>query len=63
MYSKKIFKGLKMKKQNENENFNEEDDSVDSYFNCITSCSIDEDGEDCITKCVDTHLKSEEKHD
>ncbi len=35
----------------------EEMDSIDAYFECITSCSIDEDGSDCINKCLEVHLK------
>ena len=37
----------------------EENDSVDSYFECITACSLDEDGMECVTRCVDIHLKDE----
>ena len=35
----------------------EESDSVDSYFECITACSLDEEGVECVTRCVDIHLK------
>ena len=38
---------------------NDENDAVDSYFECITACSLDEDGVDCVTRCVDVHLKEE----
>ena len=36
----------------------DEIDSVDSYFECITACSIGEEGSACVTKCVELHLKS-----
>ena len=37
----------------------EDKDSVDSYFECITACSIGDDEVDCVTKCVEVHLKEE----
>ncbi len=37
-----------------------EQDAIDSYFECITECSIDKGGAECITRCVEVHLKSEE---
>ena len=37
----------------------EESDAVDSYFECITACSLGEEGVDCVTKCVEVHLKDE----
>ena len=37
----------------------EEVDSIDSYFECIASCSIGEDGMECIHQCVEVHLKQE----
>ena len=36
-----------------------EKDSIDSYFECITSCSIEEEEIECVTRCVDIHLKDE----
>ena len=36
----------------------DESDSVDSYFECITSCGLDEEGSDCVTRCIEVHLKS-----
>ncbi len=35
-----------------------ESDSVDSYFECISSCGLDEEGSDCVTRCIEVHLKS-----
>ncbi len=36
-----------------------EHDAIDDYFECITACSIDNEGMRCITKCVEFHLKHE----
>ena len=38
----------------------EDHDAIDSYFECITACSLDEEGVDCVTRCVEVHLKEEE---
>ncbi len=37
----------------------EEMDSVDSYFECITECSLEDEGAECVTRCVEVHLKQE----
>ena len=37
---------------------NDERDPIDSYFECVTACSIEEEGVECITNCVELHLKS-----
>ena len=34
-------------------------DAIDAYFECITSCSLDDEGGDCVTRCVEVHLKDE----
>ena len=34
-------------------------DAIDSYFECITSCSLDDEGLECYTKCVSIHLKED----
>ena len=36
-----------------------EHDAIDQYFECITACSIGDDGMLCITQCIETHLKDE----
>ncbi len=36
-------------------------DAIDSYFECITACSITDEGLDCLTKCVEVHLKKEDE--
>ena len=35
----------------------EANDSIDSYFDCITSCSVGDEGSECITQCLEVHLK------
>ena len=37
----------------------EEHDAIDSYFECITACSLDEEGLECVTRCVEVHLKED----
>jgi len=32
-------------------------DALDSFFECITSCSINSDGVDCTTACYTKHLE------
>ena len=39
----------------------EEGDSIDSYFECVTACSLDDEGVECLTRCVEVHLKSEKE--
>ena len=36
---------------------NIEHDAIDEYFECITACSIGDDGMQCITQCIEVHLK------
>ena len=36
---------------------NGEIDSINSYFECITECSIVEGHKECITRCLEIHLK------
>ena len=31
--------------------------SIDSYFECISECSIIDGHQECITRCVEVHLK------
>ena len=37
----------------------EEQDAIDSYFECITACSLKGDSVECLTRCVEIHLKKE----
>ena len=32
-------------------------DTIDSYFECISECSIFDGHQECITRCVEVHLK------
>ena len=34
-------------------------DAVETYFECITTCSLDGEGVECLTRCVEVHLKKE----
>ena len=36
---------------------NTEVDSINSYFECITECSIVDGHKECITRCLEIHLK------
>ena len=38
-------------------NKKKEIDSINSYFECITECSIVDGHQECITRCVEIHLK------
>ena len=38
-------------------NQNEESDAISSYFECITECSIVDGHQECITRCLEIHLK------
>ena len=42
-------------------NNDSETDSISSYFECITECSIVDGHQECITRCLDIHLKGETK--
>ena len=41
------------------EEINIEHDAIDEYFECITACSLRDDGINCLTQCIDIHLKKE----
>ena len=36
-------------------------DSIDAYFECITACSLGDEGVECVTECVATYLKGEKE--
>ncbi len=38
-------------------NQNESRDAINSYFECITKCSIVDDHQECFTRCIEIHLK------
>ena len=38
-------------------------DAIDSYFECVTACSLSDEGIECTTECIETHLKEEDRDD
>ena len=42
---------------------NQEMDSIDSYFECITECSIVDGHQECITRCLEIHLKGGDQNE
>ena len=36
-----------------------EEDAINSYFECITECSIVDGHQECITRCLEIHLKGD----
>ena len=38
-------------------NQSSERDAINSYFECISECSIINGHQECITRCVEIHLK------
>lgn len=34
-------------------------DAIESYFQCVTACSLSEEGVECLTQCVVTHIREE----
>ena len=42
-------------------NQNIEIDSINSYFECITECSIVDGHQECISRCIEVHLKGDIK--
>ena len=42
---------------------NREIDSIDSYFECITECSIVDGHQECITRCLEIHLKGDNQNE
>ena len=44
-------------------NQNTEIDSINSYFECITECSIVDGHQECITRCLEIHLKGEDQNE
>ena len=39
-----------------------EHDAIDEYFECITACSLSDDGIQCLTKCIDIHHHHAAQH-
>ena len=44
-------------------NQNKEIDSISSYFECITECSILDGNQECITRCLEIHLKGGDQNE
>ena len=44
-------------------NQNTEIDSINSYFECITECSVVDGHQECITRCLEVHLKGGEQNE
>ena len=42
---------------------NGEIDSINSYFECITECNIVDGHQECITRCLEIHLKGGNEND
>ena len=38
-------------------------DSINSYFECITECSIFDGHKECITRCLEIHLKGGDQNE
>ena len=44
-------------------NYYPEKDCINSYFECITECTIVDDHQECITRCLEIHLKGETQNE
>ena len=42
---------------------NIEKDAINSYFECITECSIIDGHQECITRCLEIHLKRDNQNE
>ncbi len=48
-----------MSKSTDNLMIVQERDAIDSYFDCVTACSLGDEGVECVTRCVEVHLKTD----
>jgi len=39
----------------------EEKDAINEYFECVSACSLGNEGIECVTQCVQVHLKAEDE--
>ena len=39
------------------------ENTIDSYFECISECSVVDGHQECITRCVEVHLKGGNKNE
>ena len=44
---------------NQMDEINIDHGAIDEYFECITACSLSDEGIHCLTQCIDVHLKKE----
>ncbi len=44
-------------------NQNTEGDAINSYFECITECSIVDGHRECISRCIEIHLKGDNQNE
>ncbi len=53
---------MKLKMSNSSSDLLQNDhmDAIDSYFECVTACSLGSEGGECITRCIEVHLKKED---
>ena len=42
---------------------NIEKDSINSYFECISECSIVNGNKECVTRCIEIHLKGDNQNE
>ena len=52
-----------MSSTSENNKGIEQRDAIDLYLACITSCSLDDEGIECTTKCMEVHLIKDNQQD
>ncbi len=44
-------------------NQNKEVDSINLYFECITECNIVDGHQECVSRCLEIHLKGEDQNE
>ena len=44
-------------------NQNAKGDAINSYFECITECSIIDGHRECISRCIEIHLKGDSQNE
>ena len=40
-----------------------ENDTIDSYFECISECNIVNGHQECVTRCIEIHLKGDHQNE
>mgnify|MGYP004384543617 CR=1 FL=1 len=46
-----------MEHEKENLNSHKQMDAIDKYFECVTACSLGDQGVECVIECIQVHLK------